>query len=263
MPVTLLPSSSNAISSIQRLRDALGDAAVHLALDQQRVARSARRRRPVTMRARAAPARSRCRPRRPRRACRTGTSRPASRSRSRRRARRLEALGPARRVGRGLRQLGPRDADAGRAGHAEALAGDDVDVGGVGLEQVRRPAAWPSRAPRAWRLSTALPPTCSEREPIVPRPRATLAVSECTTRTSAIGTPSVPATSCAYAVSWPWPCAEVPVEHGHACRPRRRCTCRARDAEARSTRRSCTRPMPSCTASPRSRRAACSARSAS
>ena len=33
-------------------------------------------------------------------------------------------------------------------------------------------------------------------------------------RTSSSGTPSVPATSCAYAVSWPWPCEDVPAVHG-------------------------------------------------
>ena len=42
-------------------------------------------------------------------------------------------------------------------------------------------------------------------------PRGTLRVSECTTLTSPIGTPSVHETSCAHVVSWPWPCGEVPV----------------------------------------------------
>ena len=60
-------------------------------------------------------------------------------------------------------------------------------------------------------LIIALPPTCSVREPIVPMPRGTLRVSEWTTLTSAIGTPSVHDTSCAHVVSWPWPCGEVPV----------------------------------------------------
>jgi hypothetical protein len=36
-------------------------------------------------------------------------------------------------------------------------------------------------------------------------------VSECTTRTDSIGTPSTPDVSWANAVSWPWPCGEVPV----------------------------------------------------
>ena len=60
-------------------------------------------------------------------------------------------------------------------------------------------------------LIIALPPTCSVREPIVPMPRGTLRVSECSMRTSSIGTPSVHDTSCAHVVSWPWPCGEVPV----------------------------------------------------
>ena len=39
-------------------------------------------------------------------------------------------------------------------------------------------------------LNSALPPICSDREPPVPPPRATSAVSECRHRTSSIGTPS-------------------------------------------------------------------------
>ena len=44
---------------------------------------------------------------------------------------------------------------------------------------------------------TAVPPTCSEREPIVPMPRLTSFVSDWMTLMSFIGIPSVPATSCA------------------------------------------------------------------
>ena len=65
-----------------------------------------------------------------------------------------------------------------RARHAEALAGDDLDVVGGGLEQVRGELAGPCRAPRRVALIIALPPTCSEREPIVPMPRGDLAVSD-------------------------------------------------------------------------------------
>jgi len=41
----------------------------------------------------------------------------------------------------------------------------------------------------------ALPPSCSERDPKVPRPVLTSAVSDSTTRTSSIGTPSKAAAS--------------------------------------------------------------------
>ena len=58
--------------------------------------------------------------------------------------------------------------------------------------------------------SSALPPICTERDPPVPPPRGTSSVSECSTRTFSNGTPSVVATICENAVSWPWPCALVP-----------------------------------------------------
>jgi hypothetical protein len=44
-------------------------------------------------------------------------------------------------------------------------------------------------------VSTAVPPTCSDREPIVPTPRATFAVSDWITLTSESRTPRVPTTS--------------------------------------------------------------------
>ena len=50
---------------------------------------------------------------------------------------------------------------------------------------------------------TAEPPTWSERDPHVPAPRVTSAVSECTTRTASNGTSNIPAAICAMAVSCP------------------------------------------------------------
>ena len=64
-----------------------------------------------------------------------------------------------------------------------------------------------SAAPR-----TALPPICSERDPPVPEPRGTVAVSDCTKPIRSIGMPSRSCTSIANAVACPWPCAEVPAE---------------------------------------------------
>jgi hypothetical protein len=46
---------------------------------------------------------------------------------------------------------------------------------------------------------------------MVPSPRGTSAVSECTTVTTSGATPRAPATSWVKAVSWPWPWREVPV----------------------------------------------------
>ena len=59
--------------------------------------------------------------------------------------------------------------------------------------------------------ATALPPTWSERDPMVPSPRGTAKVSEWTTPTWSAPTPRVAATSWAKAVSWPWPWGETPV----------------------------------------------------
>ncbi len=57
---------------------------------------------------------------------------------------------------------------------------------------------------------TALPPSCSDRDPPVPPPRGTTAVSDWTKRIGSSGMPSRSATIIANAVAWPWPCAEVP-----------------------------------------------------
>ena len=58
--------------------------------------------------------------------------------------------------------------------------------------------------------STAVPPSCSERDPPVPPPRGTSAVSDCTKRIASIGMPSGSATIIANDVAWPWPCDDVP-----------------------------------------------------
>ena len=59
--------------------------------------------------------------------------------------------------------------------------------------------------------TTAEPPTCSDREPHVPAPRGTTALSEWTTRTASNGTPRTAEAICAIAVSWPCPCGDTPV----------------------------------------------------
>jgi hypothetical protein len=46
---------------------------------------------------------------------------------------------------------------------------------------------------------------------MVPLPRGSSAVSECSTSTASGATPRVEATNRAKAVSWPWPCGAVPV----------------------------------------------------
>ena len=56
----------------------------------------------------------------------------------------------------------------------------------------------------------ALPAVCSDREPSVPAPRGTVAVSELTSLILSIGMPSTSLASMANAVWWPWPCTLVP-----------------------------------------------------
>ena len=60
--------------------------------------------------------------------------------------------------------------------------------------------------------STLEPASCSEREPPVPPPRGTAAVSDCTNRTCSMGMPRRSATIIANDVACPWPCAEVPTD---------------------------------------------------
>ena len=51
--------------------------------------------------------------------------------------------------------------------------------------------------------STALPPSCNERDPPVPSPRGTSAVSDCTYRMFSIGIPSSAEAICEKVVAWP------------------------------------------------------------
>ena len=60
-------------------------------------------------------------------------------------------------------------------------------------------------------LTTAMPPTLSERDPYVSRPFGEIWVSPCRISTSSNGTPSWSATIWLNPVSWPCPCGEMPV----------------------------------------------------
>ena len=91
----------------------------------------------------------------------------------------VEALGRPRRVLGRLRELRPRDRRGRRAGHAEALARARPRCRPRRPRAGARPAGGPSRARRRSRSGPRVPPTCSEREPIVPMPRSTFAVSDC------------------------------------------------------------------------------------
>ena len=91
----------------------------------------------------------------------------------------------------------------GHAGDAERAVVVDDDVVGRGLEQLGRERSAPARRTRCDASSTALPPSCSDRDPPVPPPRGTSAVSDCTKRIFSIGMPSSSATICEYAVAWP------------------------------------------------------------
>ena len=57
----------------------------------------------------------------------------------------------------------------------------------------------------------AEPPTARLREPPVPLPIGVLSVSPWRTTIRSNGTPRWSAMICANVVSWPWPCADVPV----------------------------------------------------
>ena len=108
-------------------------------------------------------------------------------------------------------------------------------------------------------LNTALPPTCSDRDPIVPMPRGTFAVSECTTMTSSIGTPSTSETSAANIVSWPCPWGDVPDDTVTLPSSSTMQVPISEPMPVSST--YVARPMPSCLGSPLARRSACWARS--
>src|SRR5690606_5062002 len=57
---------------------------------------------------------------------------------------------------------------------------------------------------------TALPPICNDRDPPVPPPRGTCAVSDCTKSICSTGMPRASEASMAKDVGWPWPCPDVP-----------------------------------------------------
>ena len=61
-------------------------------------------------------------------------------------------------------------------------------------------------------VSTAAPPTCSEREPKVPVPSATRSVSPATTSMSAMGMPVRSLAIMAHDVRWPCPWLDEPVK---------------------------------------------------
>ena len=145
-------------------------------------------------------ARCRGRPRPPRCARRTGTTtNPASKSSS---CCSRASMPSGRRASilHRVREVGPRQRARGHARDLEPAVADH-DVVGVGLEQVRGELLGLRRAPLRSRPTSALPPICSEREPPVPPPAGLSSVSECTTRTSSIGTPSASLTIIENAVS--------------------------------------------------------------
>ena len=167
----------------QRLRDARREPAVHLAVDEHRVEDAAAVvDRDVADRRR--PGRSRCRPRRPTTCAPNGNVAPDC-------AKSCSTTSGIAVVG-GLASRAPPTSSALRrhAGDAERPSSSTHDVVGRGLEQLGREACGPARARRCDASSTALPPSCSEREPPVPPPRGTSAVSDCTKRICSIGMPS-------------------------------------------------------------------------
>ena len=69
----------------------------------------------------------------------------------------------------------------------------------------------PASASSMAALSTAAPPCCSDREPIVPSPTGVRSVSPHTSVNLSIGMPVLALAIIDHAVSWPWPCGDVPV----------------------------------------------------
>ena len=121
-------------------------------------------------------------------------------------------------VGRASSGPSPRAASSAQRQRARGHAGDadrppswTHDVVGVRLEQVTRRARWPSRAPPRWRG----PDRAARRSAATASPscRCPAGRARCRTGRAArcpSGTPSSSATIIANAVSWPWPCADVP-----------------------------------------------------
>ncbi len=121
----------------------------------------------------------------------------------------------------------------------------------------------------------AWPPTASEREPYVSMPYGARPVSPWTTSMSSKGTPITSLAIWLQAVSWPWPCGDVPVISSTLPVGRTRMVqCSqppatyfsapsVRDGARPHISVNVEMPMPSCTGSPDARRACCSARRAS
>ena len=111
-------------------------------------------------------------------------------------------------------------------------------------------------------LLTADPPCWSEREPMVPPPDGTRSVSPQTSVMRSIGMPVCSVVIIDQAVSWPWPCGDVPV---YTVADPSSCTSILALSPAGGTPPVISTytltPMPSCLSSPDARRAACSARS--
>ena len=108
-----------------------------------------------------------------------------------------DAVGPLRRILHRGRELGPRQAGSRARPRPRGHRRRRRRCRRGSLRACARRAAWPARALPRSRRNSALPPICSEREPPVPPPRGTSSVSECSTRTSSIGTPSASAMICA------------------------------------------------------------------
>jgi len=106
-----------------------------------------------------------------------------------------------------VRHLREADAAVGAA-DAEFSAGElDIRVGR--LEQVRGDLL-PFEMIFSQAKYRAEPPTAIEREPNVPVPAATAAVSPSTMEILSIATPSRAPRICAKLVAWPWPWLWVP-----------------------------------------------------
>ena len=81
-----------------------------------------------------------------------------------------------------------------------------LEVGGRGLQRLRRQLRAPVSSVCSAPTCTAEPPVNSEREPALPKP-SPRSVSPSTTRTLSIGTPNTSTTSCASVVAMPCPIA--------------------------------------------------------
>ena len=113
-------------------------------------------------------------------------------------------------AGRDAGQLRPRQGSSRHAGHADPAVVVDDHVVHAGLEVGGRDLLGPGQHLLGGRRARRCPPICSDRDPPVPPPLGTAAVSDWTKRMSSIGMPSRSETIMANAVAWPWPWADVP-----------------------------------------------------